>query len=384
MPPNDNIRVMLVDDSAAVRALMQRALKVEPSIEVVAVAADGAAALETLKKHTVDIIILDIEMPVMDGLTALPQLLKISPKTKIIMASTLTKANAEISFRALQLGATGYLPKPSSNGTNEVENFYRLLISTIKALGRANHSVAVPDSRNVARVAESAALSPPTSRPDVPKMVATSKNPVVPATSVAEAMRRAPLASALAIASSTGGPQALLTLFTALKGKNHSVPIFITQHMPPNFTTILAEHISKTIGSDCHEAKDGEAVMPGVVYLAPGDYHMVVERKGSGVVVRVNQAPPENFCRPAADPMLRSLASAYGAKLVVAVLTGMGSDGARGAADVVNAGGTVVAQDEASCVVYGMPKAVVESKLATAILPLDQMAPYFMRSMGVV
>jgi two-component system chemotaxis response regulator CheB len=369
----DHIRVMLVDDSAMVRGLMQRALKAEALIDVVAVAANGALALETLKKQPVDVIVLDIEMPVMDGLAALPELLKISPRTKVIMASTLTMRNAEISFRALQLGATEYLPKPSSTGKDEVEEFYRLLIDKIKALGQAKESSVRP-----------AAAKPSLSELPPPLAAASKGAPsVIPAATIAEALKTAPPAMALAVASSTGGPQALLTLFAALKGKIQSVPIFVTQHMPPNFTTILAEHISKTIEGDCHEARDGEAVYPGIVYLAPGNYHMVAERQTSDVVLRVNQAPPENFCRPAADPMLRSLAVAYGNALVVAVLTGMGSDGARGAVDVVNAGGTVVAQDEPSCVVYGMPKAVVDRKLVKAILPLDQIAPYFMRSMGV-
>ena len=373
MAQENHIRVMLVDDSAVVRGLMQRALKAEPMIQVVAVAADGAAALEILKKQPVDMIILDIDMPVMDGLTALPQLLKISPKTKIIMASTLTLRNAEISFRALQLGASDYLPKPSSAVKDEVDEFYRLLIEKIKALGRIKDSFVRP----------SASDSPKPSSGNFSKIIASTATPVVPAASIAEAMKHAPLAKALAVASSTGGPQALMTLFAALKGKNRSIPIFITQHMPANFTTILAEHISKAVDGDCHEAKDGEEVHAGVIYLAPGDYHMVVERKASSMVLRINQQAPENFCRPAVDPMLRSLATAYGKSLVVAVLTGMGSDGSRGAVEVINAGGTVIAQDEASCVVYGMPKAIVDNKLAKAILPLDQVAPYFMRSMGV-
>lgn len=343
-----NIRVMLVDDSAVVRGLMQRALKNEPSITIVATAVDGQMAVDTLKRHPVDVIVLDIEMPGMDGIQALPELLKIAPGVKIIMASTLTQRNAEISMRALELGATDYLAKPTAIAQADAQDFFRQLIARIKALGTS--SPAKPATRKANTVAS-------------PKLPATK-------------------AEALAIASSTGGPQALLKVFTALKGKIKDVPIFITQHMPPNFTTILADHISKATGADCHEAKDGEEVRAGVVYLAPGDFHMTVERQGTVIKLKLDQNSPENFCRPAADPMLRSLAAIYRNRLTVAVLTGMGSDGAKGAAEVVSAGGTVVAQNEASCVVYGMPKAVADAGLASALLPIDDIAPYLVKAVG--
>jgi len=182
---------------------------------------------------------------------------------------------------------------------------------------------------------------------------------------------------ALAIAASTGGPQALLALFAQIKGGLNGVPIFITQHMPASFTALLAEQLSKAGGRVCAEAKGGEAVIPGNAYLAPGDYHMVAERNAAGkVILRLNQDPPENFCRPAADPMLRSLSRVYGSHLAVAVLTGMGQDGLEGAREAVRQGGAVIAQDAASCVVYGMPKAVADQRLCKAIMPLSEMGQY--------
>ena len=378
------IRVMLVDDSAIVRGLMQRALKDDPQIEIVATAVDGAAAVETLKNIPADIVVLDIEMPVMDGLTALPKLLEISPRLRVLMASTLTLRNAEISMRAMELGATDYLPKPSATNPGEVQEFYRNLISKIKALAPGQQVAPRPVAAPAAAKAPGAAptvmpLRAPGAAPSKP---AFDVAPVTPFFTLAEALLHAPRVQALAIASSTGGPQALLAVFTALKGQKLPVPVFITQHMPANFTTILADHISKAFGGDCHEAKDGEVARAGMVYVAPGDYHMVAERKGMDTVLRLTQTPPENFCRPSADPMLRSLAEIYGKNLLAIVLTGMGSDGAPGAAEVVRHGGTVAAQNEATCVVYGMPRAIADAKLAKAILPLDQMAPYIRKAVG--
>jgi two-component system, chemotaxis family, protein-glutamate methylesterase/glutaminase len=186
--------------------------------------------------------------------------------------------------------------------------------------------------------------------------------------------------SALAIASSTGGPQALQSLFIALKGCTRNIPVFITQHMPPTFTAILAEHLSKAAGLPCHEAKDNQRVEAGHVYLAPGDFHMQPERTSDGVVVRINQNPPENFCRPAADPMIRNLSAIYGNQLMVAVLTGMGHDGLQGSRKALEAGAEIIAQDQETCVVWGMPRAVTEAKIITQALPLLGLAEYITRA----
>jgi len=355
------IQVLLVDDSAVIRGLMSRAIAADAAIEIVGSAANGSMAIDMAKSLKPDIIILDIEMPIMDGITALPQLLKISPSSKIIMASTLTLRNAGISLQAMELGAADYIAKPSAKHGNEVENFYSELITKIKAL------------------AGSKAFSS-NARPSV----AVVAKPIAPPPSVILANSNTPLyvsgVKALAVASSTGGPQALMTLFEALKGRLLNIPIFITQHMPPTFTTILAEHLTKSSGRQCFEAKDGMEATAGNVYLAAGDYHMIPEKNASGkITIKNTQDAQENFCRPAADPMLRALSKIYGKQLAVVVLTGMGQDGMLGAKEVVQNGGSVVAQDEASCVVYGMPKAVVENGLCRAVLPLAEIGKYLVK-----
>lgn len=189
-----------------------------------------------------------------------------------------------------------------------------------------------------------------------------------------------PKFQALAIASSTGGPQALSDLLKQLRGRVDHIPIFITQHMPASFTGILAQNLARVSGMDCHEGKDGEMVKPGVVYIAPGDYHMIIEYTAKGNVIRLNKEPPVNFCRPSADPMFYTLAAIYKEKLLAVVLTGMGQDGLNGAKVITDVGGTIIAQDEESSVVWGMPRAVAEAKIAKAVMPLDQMGLYITRS----
>lgn len=350
------IRVLLVDDSAVIRGLMAKALSVDSAIEIVGTAANGNMAINVAGSMHPDIIILDIEMPLMDGLEALPKILKASPSSKVIMASALTKSNASLSIKALHLGATDYLTKPSSRNGSEVDTFYRELIEKVKALG------------GKAAAAAAAPASPVASAPVVkePSPIQLAPNAKIPLTNV----------KAIAIASSTGGPQALMALFESLNGRLQHIPIFITQHMPPTFTTILAEHLTKAT-RNCIEVKGGEVVTPGNLYLAPGDFHMLAEKNTGGqVVISINKGPQENFCRPAADPMLRSLSKVYGKNLVVVVLTGMGQDGMQGCKVVVENGGSVIAQDESSCTVYGMPKAVVENKLCRAVLPLNEIGHY--------
>jgi two-component system chemotaxis response regulator CheB len=340
---------MVVDDSTIVRGLITRALTEDPGIEVVCVAVNGAMAIPLAREHQPDIILLDIEMPEMDGLTALPHLLQVAPKAKIVMVSTLTLRNATISFKALSLGASDCVAKPTARTPEELELFYRDLRGKIHALcGTRSRIAAAPASASA---------------------------------SVTVTVTHAPIApvKALAIASSTGGPQALQQLFAGLAGQLGHVPIFITQHMPATFTTILAEHLAKCGERHCAEGKDGEEILPGHCYLAPGDYHMVAVRSGTRNLLRLNQEPPVNFCRPAADPMFKSLSAIYGKHLMSVVLTGMGHDGLDGAKTIVAGGGNVVAQDEASSVVWGMPKAVATANLCREILPLGDIAPWLVR-----
>lgn len=339
---NGPIKVMVVDDSAVVRGLMTRALEQDPLIRVVASAHHGAMALGLLKQYPVDVIILDIEMPEMDGMTALPKLLAMDPNVKIIMASTLTHRNASISLEALKKGASDYLPKPSASNQEAVKHFYRELIEKVKALGGKTY--------DISPVPVSAAPAPVAKRDIQPR--------------------------AIGIGASTGGPQALLAFFEKFKGKPSKLPIFITQHMPATFTAIMAENIAGVSGRPCAEAQDGEVVQPGHIYVAPGDFHMEVIAGKPGPIIRLNQNPPENFCRPAVDPMMRSLASVYGNGLLAIIFTGMGHDGLKGCQEVVKAGGVVTAQDEASSIVWGMPRAVSEAGICTRILPPQGLADY--------
>lgn len=368
----NKIRVMLVDDSAVVRGLFDRALNADPGIEVVGSAGSADIALNLLKKTQVDVILLDVEMPGMTGIEALPQLLKLSPTSRIIMSSAVTKHGAEVTIKAMELGASDFIAKPSTRDTGEVGDFYRNLIQKIKAL--APHKATL-----TARPAEAKPAAPG----EAPAKVSSGffDNPIQSPRAALRPAGSLLNMQALAIASSTGGPQALLSIFREFKGTKLNVPIFITQHMPPNFTTILADHISKASGFECHEAIENEVVRSGVIYIAPGDYHMTAVKESTSILLKLDQNPPENFCRPAADPMLRSLAKIYRDKLLVAVLTGIGTDGARGAGEVIAAGGAVVAQDEATSVVYGMPKAVADAKMTSAVLPLKDISGFLQRAL---
>lgn len=344
-------RVMVVDDSAVVRGLISRQLAAEDTIEVVCTAANGQIALDELARRPVDVVILDIEMPVMDGLVALRHIAANFPQVRVVMVSSLTRRNAEISLRALQIGASDYVAKPET-GLTGAEDFRRELVFKIKTLGRKRPSTAPP-------------LTPVRAAPPPPRLRAVSTTrPHV-----------------LAIGASTGGPPALLKLFESLRGAVEQ-PILLTQHMPPTFTALLAEQLTRAGDRPCAEGRDGELVQPGRCYVAPGGYHMVVTLEGASKVIRLNQDPPENYCRPAVDPMFRSIAAAYGAACAGIVLTGMGSDGAKGCESLAAAGGRFVAQDEASSVVWGMPGAAAGTGLAESILPLDQIGPWARRVTG--
>lgn len=348
------IRVLVVDDSAVVRGLISRQLEADPGITVVATAAHGELALAQLARTDIDLIVLDIEMPVMDGLTTLKEIRVRYPDIRVIMASTLTRRNAEISFKALNLGASDYVAKPES-GLAGAEEFKRELVSKIMVFGRRRTSTPTPQAPPSAPVAPTATPGP---------------RPVRGKTTI------------VAIGASTGGPPALLTLFESLRGAIHQ-PILLTQHMPATFTALLAEQLSRAGDRPCAEARDGEPILGGRCYVAPGGWHMVVDRQGALPVLRLNQEPPESFCRPAVDPMLRTAAHVFGTGLLATVLTGMGSDGAKGCEAVARAGGRFIVQDEASSVVWGMPGAAAATGLAESILPLNDIGPWLRRATGV-
>lgn len=356
-------RIMVVDDSAVIRGLLIRSLENDPQIQVLASVSNGQMALDALARHDVEIVILDIEMPVMDGLTALPLIIALRPGIKVIMASTLTRRNADISMRALSAGASDYVTKPGSTALTTADEFKRELLAKIKALGLARRR-----ALGALAQAEQAARDPATRPGDLQRRNAPERQIVLRATPPRNF-------GALAIGSSTGGPQALFTLLAGIRGVFHG-PVFVTQHMPATFTTLLAEHITRATGWPAAEAVDREPVVAGRVYVAPGDYHMTVEAKRTDKIINLGKGPAENYCRPAVDPMFRSLAHAYGTQLLGVVLTGMGHDGLDGGAALTAAGGNLLAQDEASSVVWGMPGAVAMAGLCSAVLPLTELAPY--------
>jgi two-component system chemotaxis response regulator CheB len=348
---------MIVDDSAVIRGLFTRVLESSSDIRVVASVGDGALALRALERQRdVDVVLLDIEMPNMDGLTALPKLIKAKPGLVVIMASSLTERNADISLRALRMGATDYVTKPSSReALREAEDFKRDLVAKVRALGRQAADRATSPRAPISSGARVAA------KPKDSEIVLRQGSSVRP--------------QVLAIGSSTGGPQALAEVLVTIT-KNIKLPILITQHMPPTFTSILAAHIGQSTGWPTAEAKDGDIVQNGHIYVAPGGFHMLVESKGTSKVIRLSDDPPENFCRPAVDPMLRSISKAYGPSVLVMILTGMGYDGRAGSQEIVRGGGTVIAQDKDTSVVWGMPGAVATSGLCSAVLPLRELGSH--------
>lgn len=366
------VRIMVVDDSAIVRGLITKALGQQPSIEIVATAFDGYSAISEIQRQPVDVVVLDIEMPRMDGITALPELLKVSPHSKVIIASTLSQRNAEISLKALSLGASDYIPKPSSRDKDGNDRFYQELYEKIVALAPTRIMAAYAKPEPVDAAAMMKTPMGNAFKHDAPEIKTNSLSDA--------SIYPAKPPRAIAIASSTGGPQALLRIFAQMKGKLNSTPIFITQHMPPNFTTILAGNIKQSGEKDCHEAIDGEVVKPGVIYLAPGDFHMQAAMRDREIVIGLNQNPPVNFCRPAADPMIESLQAIYGQSLLLVVLTGMGSDGFLAAQKLHKAGGTVIAQSKESSVVWGMPRAVAENQACRGVLSLEDIPRYLLKA----
>jgi two-component system chemotaxis response regulator CheB len=355
---------MVVDDSVVIRGLISRWIASEPDMVVAASLRTGLDAVNQLERVNPDVAVLDIEMPELDGISALPQLLAKKRNLIIIMASTLTRRSAEISFKALSLGASDYIPKPeSTREASAAETFHHDLIQKIRSLG--------------AKVRRTV---PATSSPTLDR----AKEPLTRLTPspVAQLMRRAFSMQAprvLLIGSSTGGPQALMALVTELGPVIDRFPVLITQHMPPTFTTILAEHLARSSHRPAHEAVDGEIVRPGRIYLAPGGRHMRVVRHGGEAAIALDDGPPVNFCKPAVDPLFTSAIDVWQGGVLALVLTGMGSDGMRGGKEIVAAGGSVIAQDEASSVVWGMPGAAANAGICAAILPLNQIAPKLVR-----
>ncbi len=359
--PDDAVRVLLVDDSVVVRGAIGRIVDAEPDLIVVTTAPNGRVALDALRRVQVDVVVLDIEMPEMDGLTALPQILALYPNTRVIMASSLTQRGAEVTMRAMALGAADFIAKPASTvGTAGLAMMAQEIASKIRAIGRA------------ARGRRVVAVAPPGARP------AATISTALMASRDAESVPRI-----LAIASSTGGPNALADVLSGLP-KDFPLPIVITQHMPPVFTLLLAQRLERDAGRPCHEATEGMALQPGHTYVAPGDFHMLVRSHEGQPFLKLSQSEPENYCRPSADTMFRSLATLYGPSCLAVVLTGMGEDGMRGCRELHGRGARILAQDEATSVVWGMPGAVVKAGLVTSTVPLPGIAAAILSHCGAV
>nr|MDZ8008904.1 chemotaxis response regulator protein-glutamate methylesterase [Nostoc sp. DedSLP05]MDZ8097206.1 chemotaxis response regulator protein-glutamate methylesterase [Nostoc sp. DedSLP01] len=342
------IRVLIVDDAVVVRSRVSKILSGDPELEVAGVAANGRIALAKIPLVNPDVVILDVEMPEMDGLQTLSAIRQIYPRLPVIMFSTSTRTGAIATLEALSLGASDYATKPSNLGSVEATNKYirEDLIPKIKVFG----GFFTPNA-----IAEPVAVFPVQSNIEPVKVVA--------------------------IGVSTGGPNALNAVLGKLPA-DLSVPILIVQHMPPMFTKLLAEQLSSKCKIPVDEAVPGQILEPGRAWIAPGDYHLVVERDKTVVRLATNQASPENFCRPSVDVLFRSVAEVYGAGAIAVILTGMGQDGLKGCRRIREAGGQVLAQDKATSVVWGMPGFVINAGLANQILPLNQIADEILHRIG--
>ncbi|NPB09044.1 MAG: chemotaxis response regulator protein-glutamate methylesterase [Thermodesulfobacteria bacterium] len=341
------IRVLVVDDSPVFRKLLSEVLRSDREIEVVGTASNGKEALEKIPRLKPDVVTLDIEMPVMDGLTALEKIHRLYPQVRVIMFSSLTQKGAKETIKALSLGAFDFVTKPSSQSLTE--SFKRIreeLLPKIKS--------AVPRPRPPIRKPRTP------SRPQPTRLFPTARREVV------------------AIGVSTGGPKALAEVIPRLPG-NFPVPILIVQHMPPIFTAQLAARLDQLSALRVIEANQGVPVTPGKVFIAPGDKHMEVRITNGTKVIHLHKGPPENSCRPAVDVLFRSVAKVYGARSVGVIMTGMGHDGLAGAKQMKEAGALIIAQDEATSVVYGMPRAVVEAGIADYVLPLGEIANFLQK-----
>ncbi|MCC7010697.1 MAG: chemotaxis response regulator protein-glutamate methylesterase [Acidobacteria bacterium] len=356
------IRVLAVDDAVVVRRLLTDALSAEADIEVVGVAANGRIALQKIPQCNPDIITMDVEMPDLDGIATVREVRRQWPTLPVVMFSTLTERGAAATMDALSAGASDYVTKPANVGsvTAALDRIRQDLVPKLRALtARRRH--------------------PQTAKLPSPSPARSAGAPAPAAVFARSATAGGP--AVLCIGTSTGGPNALAAMLPALP-KGLGVPIVIVQHMPPFFTKLLADRLDQQCGFPVHEATAGQEVLPDHCYIAPGDFHMEVRRQGTGVTLALTQAPPENSCRPSVDVLFRSVAQVYGARVLGVVLTGMGQDGLAGSRHITEAGGSVIAQDEATSVVWGMPGFVVQNGLASAVLPLESLAAEITARLG--
>ncbi|ACS39286.1 chemotaxis response regulator protein-glutamate methylesterase [Methylorubrum extorquens] len=356
------IKVLVADDSAVVRGLVSRWLG-EAGHEVVATAPNGRAAVDALARCNPDVVLLDIEMPELDGIQALPLMLAKQPGIQVVMMSTLTQRNADVSLRCLALGAVDYIPKPESNrGVTTSDGFRNDLIERIRVFGAAR-ARRRPGLTAVESASSAAPAAPAVSRLSGTVTLRPKPRTVVPP-------------RALLIGSSTGGPRAVGEVLEKIGAATlRRLPVLIVQHMPPVFTAVFAEHLGARIGLPAAEGKADERLQPGRIYVAPGGRHMRLAGSAAETIIRLDDGPPVNFCRPAVDVMFLDAAALYGGATLSVILTGMGSDGTAGSRALVEAGGILLAQDEATSTVWGMPGSVAKAGLCHAVLPLPEIGP---------
>ncbi len=356
LAPGERIRALVVDDSVIIRRLVTHALGEDPQVEVVGSAANGAIALKMIPLVRPHVVTLDIEMPEMDGLETLRNIRKLYPELIVIMFSTLSERGAAVTLEALTLGANDYVTKAANSGSLD------------QSMARLRGEL-VPKFKQFFLLGAEPAPPPVVRSPLTIGAAGAPKLPV---------FKPRIACQAVAIGVSTGGPPALATLMPMIP-PDFRQPIFIVQHMPPVFTRLLAERLQTLTKLRVREAAEGMVVEPGNVYIAPGDYHMKIIRKGTSIVVTLDQAEQENSCRPAVDVLFRSVADVYGGGAMAVILTGMGRDGLRGIERMRAQGSYVVAQDEASSVVWGMPGAVVTAGLADSVVDLKCVVPEIQR-----
>ncbi|WP_331273140.1 protein-glutamate methylesterase/protein-glutamine glutaminase [Motilibacter deserti] len=381
-----DIRVLVVDDSAVVRRIVAQVLDAEPGISVVGTAQNGRIALEKLTELSPDAVTLDIEMPELDGLGTLKELRKTHPRTPVIMFSTLTERGASATIEALSLGASDYVTKPSNTTalTQSVRSVREQLVPKLRSLcGGAALPGGMPAAAQPGRRygAAAAATGPAGAMAASARRPGTAGRPA-PGAPTARLTPAAKRPDILVIGSSTGGPEALARVLGGLPA-SLPVPVAVVQHMPPIFTRLLAERLSRSSALDVREAAQDDQLVPGRVLIAPGDRHLEVVRRGTGLYANLTTAPPENFCRPAVDVLFRSVATVFGGSVLAVVLTGMGSDGKLGAQVLKTRGARVLAQDQSTSVVWGMPGAVTTAGLADAVLPLDAVPGAIVDSIGL-
>lgn len=372
------IRILVVDDSAFMRKVLSDLFKGQPDFEVVDIARNGVEAVEKVKQFSPDVVTLDVEMPLMDGLAALEQIMAVKP-TPVVMVSSLTKSGADATIKALSLGAVDFVAK-SAGAISRIDEIEKDLLQKCRAAAGVSGirlrtgSVVMPKPAAIPPV-----ITPVKVQPVLKEVQPTvDKAPVIDKTALVGSVPKPVAISGVddwivAIGTSTGGPRALQEVLTRLPG-NLPCPTLVVQHMPPGFTKSLAERLNTLCELTVKEAADNDKLVAGTVYIAPGDFHLTLRREGSGTYVKLNKDPAIGGLRPAVDPMMVSVSETYGIKTVGVILTGMGHDGAKGMQAIKRSRGLTIAEDQSTAVVFGMPKAAIEAGVVDTILPLPQVA----------